>query len=147
MEKFFELIPQGTNIDFIGKFKYFITMSVILGIATIIGMFSHGLNYGLNFGWFAGLCGGLLAWSMYGGLATVRHYSIRLLLSQAHTFPWHIQAFLDDATTRILMRRVGGGYSFAHRLLLDHFADSYQARALEKAAEASPGQASVSLPL
>jgi NACHT domain len=107
----------------------------------------HGLNYGLNFGWFAGLCGGLLAWSMYGGLATVRHYSIRLLLSQAHTFPRHIQAFLDDATTRILLRRVGGGYSFAHRLLLDHFADSYHAEALEKAATASHGQASVSLPL
>jgi hypothetical protein len=28
---------------------------------------------------------------------------------------------LEDATARILLRRVGGGYSFIHRLLLDYF--------------------------
>jgi len=32
-------------------------------------------------------------------------------------------AFLDDATVRVLLRRVGGGYSFNHRLLMDYLAD------------------------
>jgi TIR domain len=32
------------------------------------------------------------------------------------------QVFLDDATSRILLRRIGGGYSFIHRRLLDYFA-------------------------
>ncbi len=30
--------------------------------------------------------------------------------------------FLDDATDRLLLRRVGGGYLFIHRLLLEYFA-------------------------
>ncbi len=44
-------------------------------------------------------------------------------LACSHLFPWKAVPFLEDATTRILLRRVGGGYSFTHRLLLDYFAD------------------------
>jgi hypothetical protein len=33
------------------------------------------------------------------------------------------QAFLNDATSRILLRRVGGGYNFIHRRLQDYFTD------------------------
>lgn len=47
--KFFELVPQGTNIDFIGKFKYFVVFSIASIIFTIGGMWSHGLNYGIDF--------------------------------------------------------------------------------------------------
>jgi len=36
--------------------------------------------------------------------------------------PWHYAAFLDDAAERILLRKVGGGYTFIHRYLLDYFA-------------------------
>jgi DNA polymerase III delta prime subunit len=81
------------------------------------------LSPGLRSGWFIGVCGGLLMYAIWGGLATLRHYSIRLLLWRSHTFPWNAHRFLDDATTRILLQRVGGGYSFVHRLILDYFAD------------------------
>ncbi len=47
--KFFQLIPPDTNIDFIGKFKFFMGMSVILLGAVISGIFSKGLNYGIDF--------------------------------------------------------------------------------------------------
>lgn len=47
--KFFEIIPQGTNIDFIGKFKFFIVLSIVTAIALIVGMFTKGLNYGIDF--------------------------------------------------------------------------------------------------
>ncbi len=69
------------------------------------------------------MSGGLLAWVVSGGLAVLRHYVIRFLLARSHTFPWHAPRFLEEATARILLRRVGGGYSFPHRLLLDYFAD------------------------
>ena len=47
--KFFQLIPSGTNIDFIGKFKIFMAMSVIMLFVILGGMFSKGLNYGVDF--------------------------------------------------------------------------------------------------
>ena len=59
-----------------------------------------------------------------GGLgATMQHYTLRFWLWRTHYFPWKAVPFPEDATTRILLRQVGGGYSFIHRLLLDHFAD------------------------
>ena len=70
------------------------------------------------------LAGMVVMWALSGGLTVLRHYVIRWLLARRNTFPWHAQAFLDDATTRILLRRVGGGYSFIHRRLQDYFADS-----------------------
>ena len=36
--------------------------------------------------------------------------------------PWNYPRFLDYATERILLRKVGGGYIFVHRLLLEYFA-------------------------
>ncbi len=47
--KFFHLIPHETNFDFIGKFKYFLVFSVVTILATIVGMFTKGLNYGIDF--------------------------------------------------------------------------------------------------
>jgi len=85
---------------------------------------SMGLHQGLTYVWLPAVSGGLLAGaSLGGGLTVLRHYILRLLLWHSHTFPWMARPFLDDATTRILLRRINGGYSFAHRLLLDYFAD------------------------
>jgi hypothetical protein len=33
-----------------------------------------------------------------------------------------VVAFLDEAAERLLLRKVGGGYIFVHRLLLEYFA-------------------------
>ena len=46
---FLQLIPPGTNIDFIGKFKYFIIFSVVSGILVVAGIFTKGFNYGIDF--------------------------------------------------------------------------------------------------
>lgn len=94
-----------------------------------------GLFFGLFFGLFVGPLGGLfvgLALGLLAGVtigllngldAALQHYILRFWLWRTHTFPWKAVSFLDDATARILLRRVDGGYSFIHRLLLDHFAD------------------------
>lgn len=100
-----------------------------------IGGLPFGLVGGLV-GWlirgpFAGLISGLIFWlafglitGLVGGLfAVVQHSFLRIWLWGTHLFPLHVPRFLEDARTRILLQRVGGGYSFAHRLLLDYFAD------------------------
>ncbi len=69
-------------------------------------------------GLLLGISGGLFVWLLTGGIAVLRHMTIWVLLGRSHTFPQQTLAFLEDATARILLRRVGGGYSFMHRLLL-----------------------------
>ena len=71
------------------------------------------------FGWSFGLLGAL--W--YGGLDVIQHYTLRLILNlQGHT-PANYARFLDYAVDRIFLQKVGGGYRFIHRLLLEHFAE------------------------
>ena len=36
--------------------------------------------------------------------------------------PWNYARFLDYATALIFLRKVGGGYIFVHRLIMEHFA-------------------------
>ena len=55
MQKFFEAIPSGTNIDFIGRRKRYMLLSLILVIATFgllaFNAFTRGsaLNFGIDF--------------------------------------------------------------------------------------------------
>jgi NACHT domain len=83
----------------------------------------YGLSVGLSNGLLAGLSAGLLAGLLNGGLAWMRHYVLRFLLWRSGALPWHYPRFLDNAAEQILLRKVGGGYIFLHRLLLDYFAD------------------------
>jgi hypothetical protein len=94
-----------------------------LSFVGIIVALPDGLSNGLRFIWILVVSGFLLMWAMSGGLTILRHYVIRWLLARSQTFPWRAQTFLDDATARILLQRVGGGYRFMHRRLLDYFAD------------------------
>lgn len=47
--KFFELVPNNLNIDFVGKFRLFVVISVISVAASVIGMFTKGFNFGIDF--------------------------------------------------------------------------------------------------
>jgi hypothetical protein len=84
------------------------------------------LSFVLYFGLPVGIMGALLIGLLTGGLAVWRHSVIRFLLWRSRTFPMRAPQFLNDATARILLRRIGGGYSFVHRLLLDHLADAVE---------------------
>ena len=57
-----------------------------------------------------------------GGLDVIQHLTLRSILGLAGAAPWRLARFLDHASGHILMRKVGGGYIFIHRLLLEHFA-------------------------
>jgi hypothetical protein len=58
-----------------------------------------------------------------GGLAVIQHYTLRLIFWLNKCTPWDYTTFLDYATDRIFLRKVGGGYVFIHRLMMEHFAE------------------------
>jgi DNA polymerase III delta prime subunit len=62
---------------------------------------------------------------MLGGIVVLPHYTLRLLLFLKRYTPWNYVRFLDYATRLILLRKVGGGYVFIHRLLLEHLAEKW----------------------
>lgn len=66
---------------------------------------------------------GILAALWYGGIDVIKHVLLRYLLFRAGHLPLRYAHFLDYATERIFLRKVGGGYIFIHRLLLDYFAE------------------------
>jgi hypothetical protein len=84
---------------------------------------SNGLSINPNYVVSAGLAGGLLLGLLNGGWACLQHAVLRFLLWRGRAIPWNYPHFLDFCTERILLRKVGGGYIFLHRLLLDYFAD------------------------
>lgn len=58
----------------------------------------------------------------YGFYAVIYHYILRFMLYISNYIPWDYVRFLDFATDHIFLRRVGNGYMFIHRLILEHFA-------------------------
>jgi serine/threonine protein kinase len=61
--------------------------------------------------------------AMFGGYATLQHVLLRQLLQREYNIPRNMALFLNHATELILLRKVGGGYIFIHRYLLEYFAD------------------------
>ena len=70
-----------------------------------------------------GLFFGLLAILYYGGAFLIVHFVSKWMLYRSGLIPWKLVKFLDFATDRLFLRRVGGGYIFIHRLLMEHFAE------------------------
>jgi serine/threonine protein kinase len=87
--------------------------------STLLGTAAGLLNWYLK-GWvILGLCFGLI---VGGGEACIKHFIVRVILYLNGNIPWNYAGFLNEATRRVLMQKVGGGYIFIHRLLLDHLA-------------------------
>jgi serine/threonine protein kinase/DNA polymerase III delta prime subunit len=80
------------------------------------------LIYWLIFGPLIGLVSGLRG----GGIACIQHMVLRWLLWAKGFLPWNCTRFLDYASECMLLRKVGGGYIFVHRLLLEYFASLEQ---------------------
>lgn len=63
-----------------------------------------------------------LFWLINGGFACVQHFMLRFYLWQTKCTPWSYPRFLDYAKQRILLYKVGGGYTFTHMHWRDYFA-------------------------
>ena len=102
-----------------------------------------GLISGLIAGIAFGLVGGIAEWpillmgfvvifsvifafeffTIHGGIAFCEHYILRYHLHRRKYMPWKYSDFLDYAAECIILYKVGGGYIFSHRLLLEYFAN------------------------
>jgi TIR domain/NACHT domain len=106
-------------LEVIGFGLLFVALA-LWGMGALAGLFmgSVGIPVIALVGTFVGLITGLIA----GGEACLKHLVIRLWLVKNGSTPWNYVRFLDHSAGRILLRKVGGGYAFLHRLLLEHLA-------------------------
>jgi hypothetical protein len=83
------------------------------------------------FFWIGGIVpSALVAWVVvgmigalaFGGYAVLSHIALRWILWRSGAVPLDYVRFLDYAVERVFLRKVGGGYIFVHRLLMEHFA-------------------------
>jgi hypothetical protein len=68
----------------------------------------------------------LISGMVSGGLFSVRHFVMRLILWSTRSAPLDYVRFLDFSAERLFLRKVGGGYIFVHRMLLEYFASLRQ---------------------
>jgi hypothetical protein len=62
----------------------------------------------------------------YGGSACIQHLCLRLILYSQRYIPWNYARFLDYCTSRKLLQRVGGRYSFINKMLQDYFQEYFK---------------------
>ncbi|NEO38024.1 MAG: NACHT domain-containing protein [Moorea sp. SIOASIH] len=84
---------------------------ILLLFIPIIALLSFGMTIGLY------------VWLRIGGITCIQHFSLRLSLYFDNCIPWNYARFLDYAADRIFLQKVGGGYIFIHRMLMEHFAE------------------------
>ena len=106
--------------------------SILVGL---IGGLVSGLVVGLVVGLLSGLISELSIGLSNGGSASIQHTVLRMFLWRAKYTPWNYSSFLDYTAEHILLRKVGGGYIFLHRLLLDYFAAQKTAQVLDEVKE------------
>ncbi len=109
----------------LGVLFYALAREQVLGLEGWSGGFERTNLLTRVFGLIGGLIGGMFVGLRAGGEACLRHLVLRLWLTRDGFTPWNYVRFLDHAADRILLRKVGGGYMFIHRMLLEYFAARY----------------------
>ncbi len=111
---------QTSNRSIKLSIRYSLTASLIYGlfVAQISWLGMGVVAWGLNWGVLFGILGGLSC----GGHFIAKHYVLRVVLWWKNFTPWNYNRFLDYCYERIFLRKVGDGYIFIHRMLLEHFA-------------------------
>ncbi len=100
-----EFINNGFNFAYLDEWEIRGMMTTFQN-AIIIGV-SLGLAFGLVLG---------------GTDTVVKHLVLRIMLWRNRDIPMNFAELLDHASSLILLRKVGGGYIFVHRYLLEHVA-------------------------
>jgi eukaryotic-like serine/threonine-protein kinase len=94
-------------------------------VALMFASFPDGLFLGGLLGGLVGASGGVAFALRAGGAAYLKHYTLRLWLVCERLAPWNYARFLNHAADQVLLRKVGGGYMFIHRMLMEWFAARY----------------------
>ena len=121
---------SGRNALVIGG-SVFVLAGILLG-PVLLAMFMPSLGpdseflhlahpYWASF-WVSAAVVAIPAGMAAGGTAVVLHLAVRLVLAMQTPMPLRLVPFLEEAVQHGLLRRIGGGYVFVHRTLLDHLA-------------------------
>ena len=111
-----ELPNQGIKLSRKNSLAAFLVTWLLAGLLA-------GLIVGPILGLIVGLIAGLIVGLNRGGSAMTKHYALRLVLWLQGSTPFRLIQFLDHCSRLILVKKVGGGYIFIHRMLLDYFAE------------------------
>ena len=92
---------------------------IFVAWGVIGGLILYPLNVSTQYNMMAiAMVGGLI----FGGRTIIQHLMLRFMLYRRGFVPWNLARFLDYTTDLIFLQKVGGGYIFIHRLLMEHFA-------------------------
>ncbi len=111
----------GIGLSLIGLISL-VLLLVGEGLAPLLDSLLEDVNELFFLTGISGSITGSLLGLWYGGLDVIQHYTLRFILWRRGYLPWNLVRFLDYAAERIFLRKVGGGYIFVHRLLLEYFA-------------------------
>ncbi len=126
--------PKRNNVVFglIAGLRVGLPFGLICGL--LFGLI-NGLYVGLFAGLLSGLLVGLLIWLNFGLGAVLHQQKLLAFLRCCRAIPKNYAQFLDYATERIFLYKVGRGYIFIHRLLLDYFASPNLSEGTSQATE------------
>jgi hypothetical protein len=89
----------------------------------LIGLLGFRVIGGLYFAIANALAFGVLGAILYGGGDAILHLILTTILWYKGHIPRHYIHFLNYAADRVFLQKVGGGYIFVHRMLMEHFAN------------------------
>lgn len=108
--------------------KNALQMGILIGFIFFISIFVattpvSTVTFGITQGVISGIAFGFSGFIIFGGYAVMQHMLVRWLLARRGVIERNPAHFLDTVSALLLMRKVGGGYIFIHRYLLEYFAD------------------------
>lgn len=117
-----EMIDSGKNVIFTLLIALLISpiFEIIVQQSVTLGEDSIDIARGIIT--ISQSCFFWLSFQEGGGKACVQHFALRLTLYQSNSIPWNYARFLNYATERMFLQRIGSRYRFIHKLLQEHFA-------------------------
>lgn len=91
-------------------------------------LYNSRIEYNLIYGLYFGSVIGFIGLMKYGGSSLIEHFVLRGILCLNGGIPWIYDRFLDYASERLVLKKVGGGYVFYHRMLMEHLAQMEESK-------------------
>jgi serine/threonine protein kinase len=109
-------LRNAIQVGLIIAFIFFITIFVATAPVSTV-------NFGITQGLISAFSFGFNGFIIFGGYSVIQHIIVRGLLARRGHIQPNLAQFLDTASSLLLLRKVGSGYIFIHRYLLEYFAE------------------------